>query len=115
MEQRNLTNEFDQTDIDANKVMAVLSYLGFLVIIPILAAKESKFAQFHANQGLVLFIAEVAFGIVVRILGMIIPILGTILGLLWIVFTILSILGIVNAAQGTAKELPVIGSYKILK
>ena len=32
--------------------MAILAYFGILVLIPILAAKDSKFARFHANQGL---------------------------------------------------------------
>lgn len=40
-------------DAQENKGMAVLAYLIFL--IPLLAAKESKFARYHTNQGLVLF------------------------------------------------------------
>jgi len=31
------------------------------------------------------------------------------------VFLVLAVLGIVNAANGRAKELPVIGKFKILK
>ena len=52
------TNEFDPTDIQNNKAMGILSYIGLLVLIPIFAAKDSKFARFHANQGLVLVIAQ---------------------------------------------------------
>lgn len=33
------------------KLLAVLAYLGILVLIPILVAKEDKFVRFHANQG----------------------------------------------------------------
>ena len=44
---------------DNDKLMGVLAYLGILVLIPLLAAKDSKFAQFHAKQGLTLFIGEV--------------------------------------------------------
>ena len=51
------TTQFDPRDIEQNKLMAILAYLGILVIIPILAAKESKFARFHSNQGLILLIA----------------------------------------------------------
>ena len=50
-----------------NKVMAILAYIIFF--IPLLAAKESKFAMYHANQGLVLFLLAVA----VSIVGTIIP------------------------------------------
>jgi uncharacterized membrane protein len=126
---RNMNNTADQTqqyekaDIDQNKVMAVLAYLGFLVLVPILAAPQSKFARFHANQGLLLAIAEIAYGIVYGILTAIFyaisfwlgALFSTLLGLVWIVFTVLVIIGIINAANGKAKELPVIGKFRILK
>ena len=102
------TGDFDPNDVKSNKVYAVLAYFGILVLIPILAAKESPYARYHANQGLILFILQ----IIVIILGRIVGFLGTIGGL--IVF-ILFIIGIVNAAQGRAKELPVIGKFRLLK
>ena len=40
---------------------------------------------------------------------------GTLLGLVNLVFLVMLVLGIVNAANGRAKELPVIGKFKILK
>ena len=122
------TAEFAKADIEQNKVMAILSYFGFLVIIPILAAKESKFARYHANQGLILFIAMIGWSIADYILTAILRALlwrsmglweiyslcGTVLNLVYIVFTVLAVIGIVNALNGKAKELPVIGKYKIL-
>jgi len=39
--------------------MAILAYLTWLVLIPLFAAKESKFARFHCNQGIVLAVAEI--------------------------------------------------------
>ncbi len=122
-----ITAEFDPKDIEQNKVMALLSYLGILVLVPLFAAKESKFARFHAGQGLNLLIALVAWEIVHRVLmavfrAILLPdawriysLLGTILSLVYIVFTILAIIGIVNALNGKAKELPVVGKYKLLK
>ncbi|MBD9094049.1 MAG: zinc ribbon domain-containing protein, partial [Bacteroides oleiciplenus] len=123
------TAEFEKKDIEENKVMAILAYFGILVFIPILAAKESKFARYHANQGLILFMALVGWSIADYILTAILRTLlwrgmglweiyslcGTILNLVYFVFTILAIIGIVNALNGKAKELPVIGKYKILK
>ena len=116
------TSEFSQQDINSNKVMAILAYLGILVLVPIFAAKESKFAHFHANQGLVLFLAEIAFYIVLTIVSAIILAISwklyfiiTILSLVWIVFLVLAIIGIINAANGKAKELPVIGKFTLLK
>ncbi len=117
------TAEFDKQDIEDNRIMALLSYLFWLVLIPIFAAPKSKFARFHANQGLVLTIIGTVVGAVLSIvggiLGAILSILGTIVGIIGAViglaFLILAILGIVNAINGKAKELPLIGGIKILK
>ncbi len=128
------TGAFHPQDIAQNKAMGILAYLGILVLIPIFAAKESRFARYHANQGLVLAIAEVAYGIVYGILVVILNIIWPLeltwtgfhrsglyylfyvpLSLVFLVFTAAMILGIVNAATGKAKELPIIGKIKILK
>ncbi len=87
--------------------MALLSYLGILVLIPLLAAKEDKFAQYHAKQGLVLLIA----GVIGMFIG-VIPVIGWMLApfitLAWLVF---AILGIVNVVGNKEKKLPIIGQY----
>ena len=116
------TDQFDPADIQQNKVMAVLSYIGILVLVPILGAKDSKFARYHANQGLLLLIASAAYNIALRIVNAILyaiswrlAFIGTILSAVSIAFFVLMIIGIVNAANGRAKELPVIGKYRLLK
>ena len=112
------TADFDQQDIQNNKAMGILAYISWLVLIPLLAAKDSKFARFHCNQGLVLAIAEIAVWVVCGILSgfpLIGWIFGIIEGLISLVCLIFAVLGIINAANGKAKELPIIGSIKILK
>ena len=105
------TAEFTQDDIDANRIYAVLAYIGILFLVPLLAAKESKFAQFHANQGIVLFLAGIICGAV-----NVIPILGQIVSIIsGIIIAVLAIIGIINAATGKAKELPIIGKFKFIK
>lgn len=111
---------FDPQDAQQNKVMAILSYLGFLVLIPAFTAKDSKFVRFHANQGLLLFICECAYGVLIRIMDGVfgairLPFVPSAFKLLFIVFLVFSIIGIVNAAKGKAQKLPVIGSFDILK
>lgn len=101
--------EFDPQDISSNKVMAVLSYLGILVLIPLLAAKDSKYARFHVNQGLILVICAVVSFAVSKIPG-----LAFIAWILNLAIFILAVIGIINAVKGQAKELPYIGKYKIL-
>lgn len=103
------TSEYDAQDIEKNKVMAVLAYILFF--IPLLAAKDSKFARFHTNQGLVLFLG----GIIASVVA-VIPVIGWIVApIAGLVITVLAIIGILNALNGRAKELPVIGKFKILK
>ena len=115
-------NGFDPKDVEANKVMAILAYLSWLVLIPIFAAKDSRFARFHANQGLSLAILEIAWWIVESIVSSILlsiswrlAFVSTILGLVNLLFVVLTIMGILNAANGKAKKLPIVGNWRILK
>ena len=102
---------YDNQDIQNNKVLACLSYLGLLFLVPLIAAPDSPYARFHANQGLVLFIACLILGVICAI-----PFIGWLVGTIGeIAVLVLAIMGIVNAAQGQAKELPIIGKFKILK
>lgn len=109
------TADYDSKDIDDNKVMGVLAYIGILFIIPLLAAPNSKFARFHANQGLILFIADVVLGVAAKLVSFI-PVVGWVISIaVGVVGLAFMILGIVNAANGKAKELPLIGNFKLLK
>lgn len=76
------TASYSAADVQNNKAMGILSYLGILVLIPILAAKDSPFARYHANQGLVLLLCEVGFSVASMILSVIFAFLGP-LALLW--------------------------------
>lgn len=114
---------FNTEDVEQNKVFGILSYIGILVLVPILAAKDSQYARFHANQGLVLFITDIIIGTCMSILSTvlgIIPFLGSLVaGLIsapfGILLLVLMILGIVNACSGEPKKLPVIGQITIIK
>ena len=104
------SDEMDDDDVNGNKLMAVLAYIGPLVLIPILLAKDSKFAKFHSNQGLVLFLLAIICGALSKL-----KLVGWLFGLCGTVVVILAIVGIVYALQGRAKELPVVGNWVILK
>ena len=90
--------------------------------------------KFHANQGVVLLITEAAgsaviwivsliFGILANLgstfLAVIFGILSFLVGLISFVFGVACfvclILGVINALNGKAKELPLIGKVKIIK
>lgn len=103
--------------------MAVLAYLGILVLVPLFAANNSPYARYHANQGLVLLIVDIVLMIAAAILSAIFLAISWRLyflsTLLWLVASIIMlvfvILGIINAASGKAKELPIIGKIKLLR
>ena len=115
-------NEYGaKKDAEDNKLITILAYLGLLFLIPYFVKKNSKFARFHCNQGLVLLItaaiALTATGIVSAIFGAIrLGWLGTILMTLaelgWLAFIVI---GIINVVKGETKELPLIGKFRILK
>ena len=104
------SDEMDPDDVNKNKFMAVLAYFGVLVLIPIIAARDSKYAKFHANQGLVLFLLEIVCSALIKL-----KVLGWLFSICSLVLFVFAIIGIIYAAQGKAKELPVIGNWKILK
>lgn len=85
-------------DVEANKTMAALSYVWILCLVPLLGKKNSKFAQFHAKQGLVLFAVEIVASILTWI-----PVLGWLLGL---GLLIVAIMAIIKALNGDWWEIP---------
>jgi uncharacterized membrane protein len=115
--------EVEAEDAEKNKIFGILAYLGILCLVPILAAKDSPFAKYHANQGLVLFILwivlAVGLNIVDLILVTILPsglgFITSILSLAYLGILILVILGVINAAAGKCVPLPVIGGIKLIK
>ena len=85
--------------------MAVLAYIGPLVIVSYLVAKGDPFVKFHIKQGLALFVAEVVALILASFLWFLWPIFS----LVNLAFFVLAVIGIVNAAQGKEAKLPLVG------
>ena len=109
-------------DAEQGKVMAVFAYVGILCLIPLLTGdyKKSPFVKYHLNQGLVLFIADIAWIFVSFILDFIFSgFFGFLFGLVRFVVSagviVLIILGIINALNGRMKPLPLIGNITIIK
>lgn len=119
------TSEFFQMDIEKNKVVSLISYLGVLFFLPLVACPDSEFGRFHANQALIIFIADIIVGVLTGALGVIgvIPLFGILGGALAVLVgsvgglacTAYTIMGIVYTAQGKAVELPLIGGIKLIK
>ena len=128
-----------------SKVLACLSYLGILVLIPLIAAKDDEFVQFHVRQGAKLTIFGIIILSAVRVVYMIFAVSGLFFGVMFyqyieeyiqivfavgffivavfgiistiigIIFLVLCILGIVNACRGLTAPLPIIGKKSAAK
>ena len=90
-------------DNSNDKLFGILSYIGILWLVGLLAGK-TEFTKFHANQGLVLWLASIVCGIV--------PFVGWLCEIAVFVFMIM---GIINVATGEMKELPRIGKLRRIK
>ncbi len=98
---------------ESRTLMSVLAYIGLLVLIPYFSgdAKKDDFVKFHTQQGLVLLVMEIGLFILSIFISMSVPVLSIFGTLLGFGMLILSVLGIVNAAKGEKKELPLVGAY----
>lgn len=90
-----------------NKLMAILAYLGPLVIVSYLVAKDQPFVKFHIKQGLVLLIIH----LIVWMLMMGMYGLWPIIRLVNLATLVLAIIGIVNVTKNQEKELPLVGQF----
>ena len=120
-------------DVQQNKGIAWLSYVGLLFLIPLFVRKTSEYCKFHVKEGANVCACELAYVIATRILLLIIDlptrtyyygfytpsyiyyVFNTIFSLGFIFFTVMSIIGIVNAATGKTVEIPLLGQIPFIK
>ena len=113
----------EEADVFDNKIFAMCAYLNILILIPIFAAKGSKYAAYHINQGLLLILYYLVVAILLGIITVIFVSISwriySITVVLWMLYwlggVVLIILGVVNAASGKRKPLPVVGGITLLK
>lgn len=90
-------------DVVDNKGIAALSYAWALCLIPLLTKRKSKFAQFHAKQGLILFAIEVIASFFIWF--------QPFHSLLMLALVIVSILGIIKTLNGEWWKVPYVYSW----
>ena len=114
-----LQNEvFIPEDVAAHKGHALCAYLHTfcglpLFLVPLLAAPNSPFARFHANQGLIHYLVALG-GSIVLYFTIFILVGFLLLPLFGIFCFILGVMGIINSANGQARRLPIIGRWTII-
>jgi uncharacterized membrane protein len=91
-------------DKDRGVIAAVLSYIPFLCLIPLIQMRENEQARFHSRQGFVLFLIEL-LAVLFLIPGLSSLIWKTIL----VVALGASVAGIIFGLQDKNYKLPLIG------
>ena len=87
----------------SSRILSAVGYIGILFLVPLLFARKDEFAQFHAKQGFVMFIAHVIVGFFAWI-----PFFG------WLAFITaigFSIYAGLQALHGNRWQIPYIGKY----
>lgn len=86
------------------RLLAMLSYVGILSIVPLVISGNNSYIQFHARQGIVLWLWEL-----LAICTLLFPVAGTFFFQLSVIIcTLLSVVGMVSALLGRAWQLPVV-------
>ena len=106
---------FTEEELEQGRTMAALAYVFFL--IPLLAAREQRYAMFHTEQAIVIWIGWIVLRIGYAILrsvfyyGMGIGFcgLGFVDWIIWLALIIFWIMGLVSALQKKTEPLPIIG------
>lgn len=89
---------------DESRMASILSYIPILCFIPLLNMKENKEAQFHARQGVLLFLIELA-----ALIFLIDTVSKFVFKAILIGAIALSVAGIYFALQGKPFKIPFIG------
>ena len=91
-------------EVQDAKFFAAIGYLNILCFVPLYLKKGNKFAQFHGRQALILFILELAAGVI-----SIVPTVGDLISrFAFVIFGILSLIGIIKVLMEEYWEMPVV-------
>lgn len=96
-----------KSDDQHRKLMGILAYMGPLVVIPYLVARDDSFVKFHIEQGLVLFIISLLVWFASSLTWFLMPIWA----IINFVILVLAFIGILNVLKDQKKEIPLVGHY----
>ena len=91
------------------KLYSILCYIWVLWLVALVAAQDDPVVKRHINQGLNLFILWTVASILAHI-----PILDIAGGILYILCLVLAVIGIVSAARGDDRPLPILSILTLI-
>ena len=91
---------------DESRAAMIMAYLPFLCFVPLLSMKDNREVLFHARQGVMLFLIELAAALFLVDAISDIIFKGVLFSAL-----ILSVAGIYFASKGQRYRLPVVGDW----
>lgn len=118
-------SEIEPKTVEEGKGLAWLSYLGILLLVPMLTQRQNPYTMFHVRQGIVilgLWIVGFIVGILQIILHIIVGLmdipyagccvdtsLGVVQIAIYLFALVLSIIGIVKSLGGELWKIPLLG------
>lgn len=91
----------------SSRTLAAMSYLGVLCLVPLVMNRNDSYVQFHARQGVMLWMWEV-----LAIYTLLIPAVGHIFfRISSIACLVLSVIGVLSVLLGRAWKFPIIGDW----
>lgn len=104
-----------ENNLKSGKTSAIISYIlivGPLIALSMNSDTKSQYAAFHIRQGLGLTLSFIVLGVSISYFENI-----YIAASMWIFISLLAIYGIVSAANGSTRPLPILGTLfqKIFK
>ncbi|MCX6812050.1 MAG: hypothetical protein NTW79_00285 [Candidatus Berkelbacteria bacterium] len=83
------------------KLITLLSYLPIIFLVPLFAFRKDQFIQYHAKQGVIMFMLAILFSFSFWI--------SALAWILWLVYIVIWVTGVINVLTGKIEPVPVVG------
>ncbi len=112
METTNINQPAQQEDKTA-AILAYITLIGYIVAIVMHGNNKTKIGSYHLKQATGLILFSIASWLALLIIAFL-PFIGFLTlflsPVLWILILVLVIMGVINAANGAMKPIPVLGT-----
>lgn len=107
-----MDDQFNEAPQNEDKTVAILSYItliGWIIALVMHNGNKTKLGAYHLRQTLGIFVIGICFMVVNMVLAFI-PVIGWLLSMgIGVTILVFWILGLVAAANGEMKPIPIVG------